>query len=115
MSDEEKPKPLRDEKGRLLPGQHVPGSGLRKKMPPELRAALMALTPETVVAIKEAMAATTPSGQPDHTVRLRAVQILWERCFGKPHQEISGLDGGPVTIGVDIDLIEMVRKLAGET
>lgn len=52
---------------------------------------------------------------PDHTIRLRAVEALNDRAYGKPAQavELAGKDGGPVAASIDVDDPE-VRKLAAK-
>jgi LmbE family N-acetylglucosaminyl deacetylase len=63
--------------------------------------------------LREALTATTPTGHPDHPVRLRAAAELLDRAYGRPRQatEISGADGSPLVV----TLAELAARYATET
>lgn len=74
----------------------------------------------------DAAEAVTPDGRPDHPVRLRAVEALMDRAYGKPKQisELSGPDAGPVELAgrpvrvdlsyLDRDELEELERLAAK-
>jgi hypothetical protein len=39
---------------------------------------------------------------PDHDIRLKALEVLYSRQWGKPSQAITGEDGGPMSFGLVI-------------
>jgi hypothetical protein len=67
---------------------------------------------DTVLApLVEALSATTPTGHPDHPVRLRAAAELLDRAYGRPRQatEVSGPEGAPL-----LTLADLVVRYAQE-
>lgn len=62
----------------------------------------------------DAAKAEAEPGIPDHVIRLRAVEALLDRAYGKPGQslEVTGAEGGPI-MSADVNDPE-VRKLATE-
>lgn len=51
---------------------------------------------------------------PDHDVRIKAANTIMDRIHGKPAQEISGPDGGPLFGSLVPDLADSLKKLAGD-
>ncbi len=47
----------------------------------------------------------------DHGMRITAAEAILNRLFGKPRQEVTGEDGAPVA--VTVDLAALLGKLAG--
>lgn len=121
MSDSEK----RDEIGGgrdLSTGRFVGGNqgGGRKAIPPEIREMLQAAVPDAVRRLIAALDAERPvvAGAdinmfPDHDMRTKAAEAILNRLYGKPAVAVTGDDGGPVRIGADATVLEMLKKLAG--
>lgn len=112
-----------DEPGNSLfkPGQSGNPLG-RPKMDPVVKEMLRCATPAAAKALVDALAAERSIvvgsgdkaevvGVPDHEVRMKAANAILDRLYGKPHQSISGEDGGPIRI--DIDLLGTLQRLVG--
>lgn len=89
-------------------------------MDPVVREMLEAATPKAVQRLVEALDATMVVHHQgvevghyvDHDKRLRAVEAILNRLYGKPTQTVTGEDGGAVAIAVD--LASMLDRLASE-
>ena len=67
------------------------------KIPADIRSLCRSYTSETVrIVAAIARCESHPPG-----TRLQAVQMLWDRGFGKPAQTHTGMDGeGPITVEI---------------
>ena len=68
--------------GRFLPGNKTGG---RKELPPEIKEMCRALTPQAIEVAKRIMLDEGAK----HSDRLRAVEIILDRGYGKPAQAIE--------------------------
>lgn len=71
-------------------------------MSPQVREMLEAATPLAAKALIDAVAACDKDGDPDHDMRVKAANAIFDRIHGKPAQAITGEDGGPLVIGLDV-------------
>lgn len=108
-------------------GQFVKGdprintNGPHRRVPEEVRAGWMTMTPLANQRLNEALSAektifigrdegATIEKIPDHNIRLAAVEIIYQRLWGRPPQAITGDDGGPVQVeGVDLSKLSEVQ------
>src|SRR5262245_28553960 len=100
----------RDELGRFPPGKSGNPSG-RPKIDPEVIEMLKCATVKAARRAIEALDAertfVVGTGQnsrletaPDHDMRLKAYNAIFDRLYGKPSQAVTGEDGGPVNLGL---------------
>lgn len=84
---------------------------------------LQALTPKVIQRWAEGLDAERPvvvgNGPharmemvPDHGERRQSGKQIWEALYGKPAQEITGNDGGPLFGQTAADTLEAIRTLA---
>ena len=74
-----------------------------------LRFACRKVTDKIVRAWTEALEAVDGNGAPDHDIRVKAANALADRGYGRPSQSITGEDGGPVD--VKVNMADMLRRL----
>jgi hypothetical protein len=121
MSDTKQPTD-RDAKGKYVAG-HAPTGGGRRKLREDVRDMLEAATPKAAQRVIEALDAERPvvvgNGphahvelHPDHDVRLKAYHAIFDRLHGKPAQEVTGADGGPLFGAVAKETLEAIQELA---
>lgn len=90
----------------------------------DVRQMLVEATPKAARRVIEALDAERavvvgngPSARvemiPDHDVRIKAYDAIMNRIHGKPSQEITGNDGGPLIGSLVPDMMENLKKLAG--
>lgn len=102
-------------KAQFLPGGNGKGGRPRKPKAVEvLRERLEGEAEALMTVFFDAAKAIDRSGDPDHQIRLKAVEALLDRAYGKPGQsfEVTGAEGGPI-VSTDVDDPE-VRKLAAK-
>jgi hypothetical protein len=117
VGDSTKPTDGRTADGRFAKGNKESHGG--KRIPEHIREMLECATPKAAKRLIEALDAETVvhyRGEEvgtyvDHGTRVTAAETILNRLYGKPKQEITGEDGSPVTVSVD--LAAMLRKLAG--
>lgn len=102
----------RTPEGRFAKGN--PGGTGRKRMPEDLREMLAAACPAAAKRLIEALdaerAIVVPGGHgqgfvehvPDWDLRVKASGVILDRVYGKPAQTITGEDGQPVAVAVDL-------------
>lgn len=89
-------------------------------MDPKVRAMLLAATPAAAKVLVDALAAeravvvgggdgTSVQMVPDIDMRLKAANAIFDRVHGKPTSFVSGEDGGPAVVAVD--LASMLTRL----
>lgn len=107
----------RGDGGRWLPGQS-PNPGGRPKTAFAVRELARERTERALQALDDALEATKLIGLagievPDHDVRIKAATALLERGYGKPVQEVTGIDGAPLFGGAKtLSDEELVAKAA---
>ena len=117
MADETKPADGRTADGRFAKGNKESHGG--KRIPAHIREMLECATPHAAKRLIEALDATkivhwqgAEVGEyVDHQMRVTAAEAVLNRLYGKPKQEITGDDGEPVQVSVDLSAL--LGKLAG--
>lgn len=122
MADTDAPQNRDPVTGRLLPGNNLNPGG-RRRMPAEVRDMLEAATPKAAKTLCDALDANESyvigvgdsariETAPDYELRVKAANAILDRLYGKPVQAISGEDGGPAVVAVDLAAIleRMARK-----
>ena len=89
----------RNEKGQIVKGSKSLNPGGRDKLPAEVRARLLYVTPEAVQTIIEIMRDKRVSAK----VRLTAAQEILNRVYGRPVQAHDLSGGGDQIIKIIMD------------
>lgn len=107
MGNESIIKPERDSKGRLLPGHSLGG---RKKIPAEVREILEVGTVNAAKFLVDVINNTSEKTEN----RIRASEIVMDRIYGKPKQQVDALIDTQVSTQVDFSslTVEQLLKLA---
>lgn len=92
-----KQKPARDEKGRFRPGNSGNPGG-KRAMPSHVKLKLLDAVPDAVAALVEL------TKSKDHAVRLRAIQTLLERVYGKA--QVGVVDEAPKDVAKQLAALE---------
>jgi hypothetical protein len=99
--------------------------GGRPRVSETNRSMLQGLTPKVIQRWSEGLDAERPvvvgNGPhaqlqmvPDYTERRQSGKQIWEALYGKPSQEITGAEGGPLYGALVPDMLEAMKKLAGD-
>jgi len=80
----EKPVTNRDARGRFVAGNRANPGG-RPKADKEIKEALKALVPQSIEVLKQIIANEDARDQD----RIRAIEVVFDRVYGKPSQEMK--------------------------
>ena len=111
----------RTEDGRFAKGTRG-GPGGSRKPSDDVLELLYTATPKACQRVIQALDAMktiaigmNPFEVEDWDTRLKAVNILWDRRYGKPVQTIANDQEQPFELKVGDDLVQAISKLAGES
>ena len=99
--------------------------GGRYRLREDVKGMLLELTPQVVRVWAEALKAERPvvvgNGPTatvemviDHDVRIKAGEKIMNRIHGTPSQEVTGAEGGSLFGAFVPDMLESLKKLAGD-
>ncbi|HEX4461917.1 MAG TPA: hypothetical protein VIA18_28250 [Polyangia bacterium] len=92
------------EKNNKLGGRTEEGEKFRKRC--------RKVTDKIIQAWIDGLEATTPDGDKDHEIRMKAAAHLADRGYGKAAQAVTGEDGGAIKIDQSAGLLEVLKRLA---
>lgn len=90
----------RNSKGQFLPGYSAPSPG-RKPLDKDVQKILLAACPDAANKLVELIHADKTRDQ----IRLRAIEVLFDRVYGKPKQVKDTEDTQAETIGKLVDIL----------
>lgn len=78
---------------------------------PAAKALVDALQAMRPVVVSEGMnRGSTIVEVPDHDARIKAANAIMDRLYGKPTQEVSGPDGGPIQLEAQGEMLRTIFK-----